>query len=146
MQFAELLDGRRGICSFRQRQAIRATIESYATRLDRIACDLGALVPLIYLASQFGITSPAIHRVVSIVCPRVDLYSIVYVKRFDSHELMLQQYITALRDRLGADELRARRDQPVEVHFLAGTIVGFAFADHQWRAGERVVFRSEISS
>lgn len=140
MQFADLLDGRRGVCSFRQRQSIRATLEGYARRLDRIAPDMAKLTPLIQLASKFSITSPAIERVVAIVCPRVDLYSIAYVKRFDSHELMLQQYVTALRDRMGAAELRARRDQTVEVHFLVGTVIGFAFDDYQWRLGERVVF------
>lgn len=138
---ADLLSGKKEICSIQQKQYIKDYLTKYEKELPNEPDKLNELVWIMFLASKFGIGSPEIASVVSRLCQKVELYRLVYSKVFQSHEFILQQYVSTIRDKVEEQghSLRDLRDRLVQVQFLAGTVIGFAFVDGPvWNSGNKV--------
>jgi hypothetical protein len=135
MSLDDLIQGRQDVCSVQNYQTIKDFF-----RRPFVDNEQGRT--FLRLAGKFGIHSEAIDAICASILPSVDLYDIAYIKRFETHKLLPQQYVASIRSRLppGVD-LYDIRDVPGEVHLLAGSVIGFRIGDIEWRSGDRVRFR-----
>ncbi len=133
MSLDELLDGKKDICSVQNYQAIKDFFRQPFVNNERGRAFLR-------LASKFGIHSETIDAICAELLPSVDLYDIAYVKRFETHKLLPQQYVAAIRARIPDVDLYDIRDLPGEIHLLAGSVIGFRLGDIEWRSGNRIRF------
>jgi hypothetical protein len=132
-ELEELLQGNRDVCSVQSYQAIKDFLRNpFEPNARSLA--------ILRLASKFGIHSETIDEILARILPEVELYDIAYVKRFESHKLLPQQYVAAIRSRLPGVDLYDIRDVPGEIHLLAGSVIGFRVGDVEWRSGNRVRF------
>jgi len=135
VDLSKLLDGTSNVCSAVQMQEIRS---KFGRGLEALyTADPKRIIALLKLCSKFGIRSEIITAFCTKILPTVDLYDIAYVDRFSNPSLVPLQYAAVIREHVPS--LFELRGESVELHLLAGSVIGFRVGAHEWRISEKVV-------
>jgi hypothetical protein len=71
--------------------------------------------------------------------PQINASSLIFQKFYASPELIPQQYISVVQEKLLPSTTAKKYSQHIIVHYLLDQVVGFAFEDGtEWYAGNRV--------